>query len=120
MMLYESAYTSLGMDNAAFLTQMQGMSLQQEAKIANDHVLFSWMEDEDAVLTNGAITLKDGTPLMHSDYNLRSKRRLTKESTGSMRAVLVDRPPDQPVTNSAYPRKEFIPYKSKEPKVLTP
>lgn len=37
----ESVYTSLGMDNVAFVAQMQGMSLQQEAEIALDRALFS-------------------------------------------------------------------------------
>lgn len=99
---------------------MQGMSLQQEVEIAPNHALFSWMEEEDAVLTNGAATLKDGTPPMHSDYNLFSKRHLTKESTGSSRAMPVDKPPEQQTINLAYPRKEFIPYKPKERKILTP
>lgn len=37
----ESAYTSPGMDNTAFVAQMQGMLLQQEAEITLDHALFS-------------------------------------------------------------------------------
>lgn len=58
IILDESAYKSLGMDNVAFVAQMQGMSLQQEAEITLDHTLFSWMEDDDTVLT-----IDGGTPL---------------------------------------------------------
>lgn len=50
-------YTSLGMDNASLTAQMQSMSMEQEAKITLDHALFSWMEEEEIVLTNDAFSL---------------------------------------------------------------
>lgn len=37
-----------------------------------------------------------------------------------MRAMPMDKPPKKSVVNSTYPRKDFIPYKPKEMKILTP
>lgn len=78
------------------------------------------MEDDDTVLTIDGGTPKDGAPMVHLEYNLHSKSCLTGEDASNIRSVPVNRPPEPPVIISAYPRKEFIPYKSKEPKVFTP
>lgn len=55
-------YASLGMDTMTLITQMQGLSIEKEMEIALDHDLFSWREDEDIVLTNGAIVSSSGAP----------------------------------------------------------
>lgn len=70
---------SLGMAPDEFVYTSPGMLLQQEIEMAPDHVLFSWMEDEDAMLTNNASTSKDGAPFVQSDYNLCSERCFTGE-----------------------------------------
>lgn len=101
----ESIYASPGMDNASLITQMQGMPMQEETKIALDHALFSWMEDEDAVLTNGATTSKEGTPFVQSDYNLHSKIFFTKKNLNTSGRTLVDKAPEQPAVVPTYPRK---------------
>lgn len=116
----ESVYVSPSMDNASLIAQMQGMSMQQEIKIAPDHALFSWIEDKDAVLTNGATTSKEGVPFMQSDYNLCSKRRFTRENMNTSRREPADKAPEQPAVVPTYPRKEFVPYKPREPKSSMP
>lgn len=108
------------MDNVAFVAQMKGMSLQQEAEITPDHALFSWMEDYDTVLTIKGGNSKNGTPMVHSDYNLFSKRHLTGKDASNIRSIPVNKPPELPVIVFAYPTKEFIPYRPKEPRVSRP
>lgn len=116
----KSAYTSPSMDNVAFVAQMQGMSLQQEAEITPNHALFSWMEGDDIVLNNDVGAPKDGTPIVHSDYNLHSKMHLNGEATRNTRSVPINSSLQPPVASFTYPKKEFIPYKPKEPKVFMP
>lgn len=99
---------------------MQGMSIEQETKIASDHALFSWMEDEDVVLTNNAIASSLGAPQVQSDYNLRSKRYFMGENVGRQGRFNSDKFPKQPVVATTYLRKEFIPYKLREAKTLVP
>lgn len=59
-------YASPGMDNETLIAHMQGMSMEQEIEINPYHALFSWMEDEDAVLRNDAIELSSGASQVQS------------------------------------------------------
>lgn len=120
MALDDSVYASPGMDNASLITQMQGMSIKKETKIAWDHALFSWMEDKDARLTNGATTSSLGAPQVQSDYNLWSKRRFKGQNEGTQGRFILDKVSEQPAVATTYPRKEFIPYKPREARTSVP
>lgn len=41
--------------------------MEQETEIAPDHAIFSWIEEEDVVLTNGAASSSLEAPQVQSD-----------------------------------------------------
>lgn len=92
--------------------------MEQETKIAPNHALFSWMEDEDTVLTNGAVSSNSGAPQVQSGYNLWSKRLFTRENVDMQGRFSADKVPEQSAASVTYPRKEFIPYNLREIKAL--
>lgn len=113
------AYSSPGMDNATLTTEIQGMSLEQEAEIALDHALFLWMGGEETMFANGASSLKD--PKVQSNYNTCSNQRLTGESTVQQSKIGFDKTLGQPVVTQSFKQpKETASPKPKEKKSLLP
>lgn len=82
------------MDNVALIIQMQGMSIEKEMEIAMDHALFSWMEDEDTMLTNVTIASSSRSPQVQSDYNLQSKRCFMGENVGTRGRFISNKVPE--------------------------
>jgi len=69
-------YRSPGVQNTTMIAQMQGMSVEKEGEISPEHVLFSWIEEEESVFINEASTSKN--PQVQSDYYTLSKRRMVE------------------------------------------